>query len=422
MSILDILNELAADNSRIYKENILRREQNNELLKKVIVAALNPYINYYIKKIDHEPICTGEVDLEQTLNELEKLSTRQVTGNVARAFLNRVLNRCSKDDAEVVKRVLERDLRCGINVATVNKIWPGLVPTFDVMLADTDKSKIKFPAYAQIKMDGVRCHLYFDGRNALAFSRNGKPIDHKGKLDASARMLMKPGQTWDGELVCINPDSSFMPRQISNGIINKAIKGTISDEEADTITFTVWDIVDFSSTIPYEKRIRELEDIFHEKYTDGLKFRLIENRMVSSMQEAEEWFKEALLSGKEGIILKNTQAVWQPKRVKDLCKLKAEKEADLRVIGWEYGTGKNANRLGNLILGTDDGFLKVCVGTGFTDEQREEFTKDYMMGKIVTVRYNMKIRDESGAWSLFLPRFVEIRFDKDEPNKVDEID
>jgi hypothetical protein len=422
MSILDILNELAADNSRIYKENILRREQNNELLKKVIVAALNPYINYYIKKIDHEPTCTGEIDLEQTLNELEKLSTRQVTGNVARAFLNRVLNRCSKDDAEVIKRVLERDLRCGINVATVNKIWPGLVPTFDVMLADTDKSKIKFPAYAQIKMDGVRCHLYFDGKNALAFSRNGKPIDHRGKLDASARMLMKPGQTWDGELVCINPDSSFMSRQISNGIINKAIKGTISDEEADTITFTVWDIVDFSSTIPYEKRIRELEDIFHEKYTDGLKFRLIENRMVSSIEEAEEWFKEALLSGKEGIILKNTQAVWQPKRVKDLCKLKAEKEADLRVIGWEYGTGKNANRLGNLILGTDDGFLKVSVGTGFSDEQREEFTKDYMMGKIVTVRYNMKIRDETGAWSLFLPRFVEIRFDKDEPNKVDEID
>jgi ATP-dependent DNA ligase len=421
MSILDILNELASVSNRSAKEAILKREQYNSDLKKVIVAALNPYVNYYIKKIDHEPSCTGSIGIGQAILELENLTQRKVTGNAAKAFLNSILDACSKDDAEVVRRIIERDLKCGINVSTVNKIWHALVPTFDVMLADTDKSKIKFPAYAQVKMDGVRCHIYWDGNQALAFSRNGKPIDHKGKLNESARMLMSVGQTWDGELVCVNDDNTFMNRQTSNGIINKAIKGTITEDEADKIIFTTWDIVDFTSTIPYEKRLRSLTEAFDRNGSSAKKFRLIDNRMVSNMRQAEECFKEALMNGEEGIILKNIHSMWQPKRVKDLCKFKAEAEADLRVIGWEYGTGKNANRLGNLILGTDDGQLKVSVGTGFSDAQRDEYTQDAIMGKIVTVKYNTKIRDEFGAWSLFLPRFVEVRFDKDETNTINEL-
>lgn len=421
MSILGILNELASDNSRTRKEAILKREEHNSDLKKVFVAALNPYINYFIKKIDHTPVCSNSINIGYALLELDKLSTRKVTGNAAKAHLNYILGACSQDDAEVIRRVVVRDLRCGVDIATVNKIWPALIPTFDVMLAGTDRSKIRFPAYAQIKMDGVRCHIYFDGEQAKVFSRNGKLIDHKGKLDASAKALMVAGQTWDGELVCVNQDHTFMPRKTSNGIINKAIKGTISEDEADTIVFTTWDVVDFTSTIPYEKRIRQLEDSFKLNGGFAPKFRLIKNRLVSNMQQAEEVFKEALLAGEEGIILKNTQSVWQPKRVKDLCKFKAEQEADLRVIGWEYGTGKNANRLGNLIVSTDDGLLKVSVGTGFSDAQREEYTKECVLGKIAVVKYNMKIQDEFGAWSLFLPRFVEFRFDKDEANTLGEI-
>jgi hypothetical protein len=421
MSILSILEELAADNSRTYKESILKREYNNELLSRVIRAALHPYVNYYIKNITYKPICTGTISLDEALIALDKLSSRIVTGNEARDYLCEILDECTEDDAEVIFRVIDRDLKCGVNVATVNKIWHRLVPTFDVMLADTDKSKIIFPAYAQIKMDGVRCHILFDGEFAHAFSRNGKLIDHKGALDKSARALMKKGETWDGELVCVNPDMTYMSRQISNGIINKAIKGTITEKEAESITFTAWDIVDETSTIPYEQRFKKLEDAFMLNGVFAPKFRLIENRVVSNMKEAEEWFKEALMDGQEGIILKNIQSVWQPKRVKDMCKFKAENEADLKVIGWEYGTGKNSKRLGNLVLSTEDGLLTVSVGTGFSDAQRDEYTKEMMLGKIVTVKYNMKIKDDNGNWSLFLPRFVEIRNDKDEANKLDEL-
>ena len=421
-AILPILDELSSTSSRNEKEKILSREKCNEELKRVLVAALNPYINYFIKKIDHEPKCTGSICLSQAIEELKNLSQRKVTGNAAKKFLAGILDACSPDDAEVVKRIIDRDLRCGINTATVNKIWPGLIPTYQVMLADTDKTKIKFPAYAQIKMDGVRCHLHWDGNEAIAMTRNGKIIDHKGKLDESARAMMKEGETWDGELVCVNDSGAIMNRQLSNGIINKGIKRTISEEEAEKIIFIAWDIVDTTSTIPYEKRIRELEKRFDEKKDQAKKFKIIENFLVSDLEQAEEYFKKALERGEEGIILKNINSVWVPKRSKDLCKFKAEKEADLIIIGWEKGTGKNVNRLGNIIAATSDNKLKVSIGSGFSDSQRDEYAIDEIIGKVVTVKYNSKIQNENGEWSLFLPRFVEFRFDKDEANTFDEIE
>jgi hypothetical protein len=65
--------------------------------------------------------------------------------------------------------------------------------------------------------------------------------------------------------------------------------------------------------------------------------------------------------------------------------------------------------------------VRVGVGSGFSDKQRKELTPDAILDKIVTVRYNVKIQDEKGGWSLFLPRFIGIREDKDVANSFEEL-
>ena len=47
----DILTELESDNSRLFKEEILRKNLDNETLKRVLKAALDPYTQYYQRKI-----------------------------------------------------------------------------------------------------------------------------------------------------------------------------------------------------------------------------------------------------------------------------------------------------------------------------------------------------------------------------------
>jgi ATP-dependent DNA ligase len=82
------------------------------------------------------------------------------------------------------------------------------------------------------------------------------------------------------------------------------------------------------------------------------------------------------------------------------------------VVDWEEGTGKNKGRLGALVCETSDGVIRVNVGSGYSDEQRAEFDKK-VIGKIITVRYNARIKERSGeSESLFLPRFIELREDK----------
>lgn len=243
MSILNIIEEIAATSSRLTKESILKREFSNETLKHVISAAYNPYINYWIKKIPEYTRSAHHSSLDAGIDALSMIANRTYTGRLGIDYLESVLSDLEQDDAIVMERIIERDLRAGISASTVNKIWAGLIPTFDVMLSHKDISGIKYPAIAQTKMDGARCHLYFDGVIATAFSRSGKPFNLHGVLDETAKKLMFKDETWDGELLFYK-DGHALDRKTSNGLAAKANKGTLSKEECLNVRFIPWDIVD----------------------------------------------------------------------------------------------------------------------------------------------------------------------------------
>lgn len=424
MTIFDILNELAADNSRLAKEAILRREIKNDLLRDVMEAAYNPMVNYWQVKLPSYVRNTKiTLSLKEALRQLNTLSSRKLTGNAAIDHLTTVLSYCEDADAIVIGMVIQRDLRCGVSEATINKIWPGLIPTFDVMLAHKDTSGIKYPAFAQVKFDGGRCHLMFDGSSAIAYSRNGKVIDFCGALDASARLLMKEGEVWDGEIVFRDENGKFLDRKASNGLFNKGVKNTIKPEEAKYATFIAWDIVDFSSTKIYEDRYDEYIrrwDHLTDTQKKSSNIWVAEAKVIKSEQEGIDFYDHCIKHGHEGAILKNIKAVWQPKRTKDLGKMKGEEEADLIVVAWELGTGKNKGKLGALVCETQDHKLRVNVGTGFKDDERND--PNFYLDKIVTVKYNQIIKDKkSDVYSLFLPRFIEVRQDKRVANSFGEL-
>lgn len=425
MTILSILDQLQANSSTLEKQNILKNNE-SDLLKRVLRLTYDSALNFYIKKIPpFESSNTPTFCLDDALDLIEKkLTTRDITGNNAFFALQNCLISLPSDDAEVLSRVIERDLKVGINTKLINKVFPGLISEMEVMLADSDLSRIKYPAICQPKLDGLRAHITRRGDSIFIVTRNGKLIDDLDQLKDSAMALMYDGETWDGEIVCVdkNDPNIFSDRKTSNGILNKSIRGTITSKEAALMRFNTWDIID--SIIPYSLRLWILRQRFDSIcYNPGLKFYPILGKVVESYEEAMEIYDNEIAKGNEGVILKNMNAKWVPKRSKDLCKIKEIKDCDLRVIGWEIGTGKNANRLGNLILSSEDAQLEVAVGTGFSDDQRDFFTKDYVMGKIAAIQYNqiIKAKNTDSKYSLFLPRFIEFRDDKDVANILKEI-
>ena len=417
--IIDILNELASTSSRLEKEAILKREVNNELLKKVFFLAYDPFTQFYQRKIPaYEKNNTAHAaSLESMLPSLNDLSSRSVTGNAAIDRLTSILEVVCGAESEVIERIIKKDLKCGASESTANKIWPGLIHEYPCMLCTPFDQKIvdkfSFPAYAQLKMDGMRFNAIVKDGKCEFRSRNGKEIQLLGYLEMEF-LTLSGGQdvVFDGELL-VMVEGSILDRQTGNGILNKAVKGTISSSEAQLVCATVWDVIDYETfkigkgKLSYQTRFSVLESMSLPR-----KVRLVESRVVASFEEAQKIFEEYLAQGQEGIILKDMSGVWEDKRVKTQVKFKAELDCDLKIVGIQPGTGKYEGLVGALLCESEDGIIKVDVGSGLSDIDRKDFTKNSPVGKIAAVVYNARIKNKQGEESLFLPRLMEIREDK----------
>ena len=439
MNILTILDIIASDAGRNFKIDYLKIHKDNVQLRHVIYLALDPYTQFFIRKIPSYKTEVGRmddrIDLDIAMAMLGKLSSREVTGHAAIDHLRDILARCNADDAKVIERIIEKDLKCGVSDATANKVWPGLIPEYPCMLCSPYEQKlvdkIEFPAFVQLKMDGMRFNAIVRGGKCEFRSRNGKLIDIPSSLFPQPFVSLAEhygeDMVFDGELLVVDEAGKPLDRKTGNGILNKAVKGTMSSIEATSIRATLWDGIPYEAFVegkfdePYIVRIGKLSNgISHVKNlrSYGYMFDIINHRVVHSQHEAQKMFELFLGEGQEGIILKDRYGKWEDKRVKHQIKYKGEFECDLVCVDWEEGTGKNKGRLGALQLESACGQLKVGVGSGFTDEDRDTIGRD-VVGKIVTVKYNAIVDDKrTGTKSLFLAIFLEVREDKTTANTL----
>jgi ATP-dependent DNA ligase len=423
MEIIDLLDDLAANPSRNYKTDKLKEHEDNKVLREVVRLALDPFTQFYIRKIPKYE-AKGNGCLMEAMDKLFELSNRLVTGNAGVEHLTQVLTSLSPKNAMVIERIIAKDLKCGVSTATANDVWMGLIKEYPCMLASGYEEKlvdkIQWPAMVQLKMDGMRFNAIVRDGKCEFKSRNGKTIDLLGNLEQEFVELSNGVDcVFDGELV-VSYFDGLMDRQTGNGILNKAIKGTISDTEASLVRACIWDYIPYMYFVdgycptPYKDRFA--------KFKWGIDFpkkiQLVQSIIVETLEEARTKFEEYYNAGQEGIILKDMNSPWEDKRAKHQIKFKGELECDLKVVGVEEGTGKYVGKLGALICESEDGVIKVKVGSGFNDEDRETIKEQSVIGKVVAVKYNARIRSKHEDESLFLPIFVEIREDKTEADKA----
>jgi len=417
-NILSILTRLETAPGRLEKEEILKQNSDNKLLRDTFRLALDPTINFYIKKVP-DPIVSSNVNsLEQGLNTLESdLATRRFRGHEAIRHLAYTLGGLEPDDREVIKRVIGRGLKCGVSDGTVEKVWPYLRLSYPCMLVSSmnEKTKLKFPMMAQTKMDGMRFNAIVENGAVTYRSRNGKELDLKGVLDDDF-LTRADGfdVVFDGELLIWGTDGKPVDRKTGNGLLTKFQRDTGTFQIAERIRAVIWDRIPLSDfrmgtcVIPCQTRWSMM---VAGPSTD--KVRVAKTTMVNTIKVAQELYQEKLAEGEEGIILKDPAGYWEDKRVKHQTKMKAELEADLKVTGYNPGTGKYLGKIGSLIVESADGKVQTSVGTGLSDEQRSLDFEEFC-SKIVSIKYNALISDKkTNIKSLFLPVFIEVREDKD---------
>ena len=415
-----VIQELESDNSRLKKEAIIRRESDAENIRffNGVGSALDGFRTFGIQKVpiskkDGPGITQTEFD-----DVFKQMEERQLTGDSMRGMVQDLCDRSKMEEwNDWYRRILIKDLRCGVTHKTINKHSTMKVPVFECMLADDSKKhekKMTGDVYVEPKLDGVRvitiCDV--DKDEVRMYSRNGKELNNFPKiLEQFDSVLdqMAESMVFDGEVM--SDDFQTLMREIHR-------KGGAKTDDAVLNVFDCLPLEAFKEG-GYAGSLTVRKGMLNE-YEFGPNISKVEYvRMNLSEDDGQKMFadynKLCIDKGFEGIMVKPMGGVYECKRSSLWLKVKPFIEVSLKVIDTEEGTGRNAGKLGALIVeGTDmDKFIKTNVGSGLTDNDREEFwkAKDKLIGQIVEIRADAitQNQDTKDEWSLRFPRFLRFR-------------
>ena len=415
-----IIQELESDNSRLKKEAIIRRESDADNIRFFDGAcmALDGFRTWGIQKVPVAKKDGPGIPEAEFLSVLKQMEERQLTGKSMTGMVQDLCDRSKMEEwNDWYRRILIKDLRCGVTHKTINKHSTMKVPVFECMLADDSKKhekKMVGEVIVEPKLDGVRvitiCDV--DKDEVKMFSRNGKELSNFPKiLQQFDSMLdqMSESMVFDGEVM--SDDFQTLMREIHR-------KGGAKTDDAILNVFDCLPLEDFKEGecgLSITKRKQLLDD-----YNFGPNISKVEVvKMNLSDEDGQKQFadynKMCIDRGFEGIMVKPIGGIYECKRSSLWLKVKPFIEVSLKVIDTEEGTGRNVGKLGALIVeGTDmDKFIKTNVGSGLTDSDRETFwkAKDKLIGQIVEVRADAitQNQDTTNEWSLRFPRFLRFR-------------
>ena len=370
------------------KAAVLTKYKDVELLRQVLAYTYEPLQMYYIKKLPWQG--RGILTLENTawMSLLKLLHNGTYSGQAAKDKVKNFIELLTYEDGEILKNIISKDLRCGISVATITKVWPGLVSNFGVMRAKAYEVRRHTDTYyMSLKIDGLR-GVYRAGQ---LYTRNGHVIQGvQHLLDA----LKDSPWDLDGELSI--PGSHF---QATSGNIR-------SFDNSPDVIFSVFDLP--SHTDRFSVRYTDLVDHVDTELKHP-NIKLVKHVLTNDAEKIQSTFTKAIAAGYEGLVLKTPDHLYQNKRSSDWLKIKLNEDEDLPVVGFFEGEGRLAGTLGGIIVQRDNGVL-VRVGSGFSDADRNEVwgNREHFIDMIAEVQYH----EETPDGSLRHPRFKTFRGDK----------
>ena len=431
----DWIRDLESSDSRLHKERVIEKalmaaklgSANAQCFLFNCYQAYNPYYTFHVKQVpESEGIEHAENPWPVFWGLLEGLRTRSFSGHRARDAIVETMKRFdSLEWNNLCRRVLIKDLRCGISEKTLNKVlgkteWK--IPVFSCQLAQdsTDQpKKLKGIKRLECKLDGVRVLAVVQGSDVTLYSRNGKQFENFPQIAEAIEEHRKAffniphgGRfVLDGEIV----GESFQK------LMKQAHRK--SDAVTDGMVYHVFDIIPLDSFVEGHynaqqyKRIEMLERVRALLPEDGPI--QIMNGLDVDLDTAEghdimqRYAEAAVEGGFEGIMIKSMDAPYLCKRTDSWMKWKPTITVDLKIVGFEQGTGRNADRLGAIICEGDDNGRHICVnvGSGLSDGDRDEYwrSRDLLLGHLVEIQADAVTQNQDGSYSLRFPRFLRFR-------------
>ncbi|GAA2869882.1 ATP-dependent DNA ligase [Streptosporangium fragile] len=221
------------------------------------------------------------------------------------------------------------------------------------------------------KLDGVRVQAHRIGDRVSVFTRTLDDITGQvPELVEAVSALPSGDLVLDGEVIALRPDGRPEPFQVTSGRVSSRTdvarvreKTPLSVFFFDALRVDGEDLLD----LPGETR--------HAALASAVPAELVTPRLVTGdPAEGEAFFKDAIRSGHEGVVVKSLRTPYAAgRRGAGWIKVKPRHTLDLVVLAAEWGHGRREGRLSNLHLGARDpetgGFVMLGkTFKGLTDE------------------------------------------------------
>ena len=438
------IRDLESSDSRIHKEKVIEKALMAARLGSAdaqcflfnCYQAYNPFYAFNVRQVPETTGLTGRDNpWPRFWALLEDLRTRGISGHRARDAIQECADEFDSDEwNSLARRVLIKDLRCGVSEKTINKVVGKTeyrIPVFSCQLAQdsTDQpKKLRGIKRLECKLDGVRVLAVVSGDACTLYSRNGKEFENFPQIAEAIldnRKAFQYGRGTGGHFV--------LDGEIVGESFQKLMKQAHrkSDAKTDNMVYHIFDILPLDALKEGHCNLQQYKRI---EWIDSAKTQLMDTDCLRIMTGLDvdldtaeghdimnRYAQDCVAEGFEGIMIKSLDAPYECKRSDSWMKWKPTISVDLNIVGFEEGTGRNAGRLGAIICEGDDNDRRIYVnvGTGFSDALRDEYwtNRDHLLGHLVEVQADAVTQNQDGTYSLRFPRFLRFR-DFDAGEKV----
>ena len=401
MMISDILASIQAAPGSNAKMDILRRPKGNRILVAALRMGHDPFTPFHVVKVpavsrkDRQSHVTEADRWDGFFSAASLCAERRVTGSAAVELMHQALCGATEDEERWMRRILKKHMSIGASEKTINKVIPGLVPTFEVQLAqkfEEKRLKGRKEVAVEPKLDGIRCLAIVRKGSVTMLARSGKQITNFDET-IGAQLLELGDGAYDGEIM--GRDFTALMRQAYR-------KDHVNVRDTyfalfDFLPLSEWDSKE--TALGCAERYRELRS----RVIPGLKWIRVVPRSVvpPNWSSIKDLHDEYVAQGYEGAMVKDTTAPYRFGRGTEVMKLKAFHDVDLEIEGFIEGTGKHEGKLGSVVVSYEG--VEVQVGSGWSDELREVVWSDReaFLGRVIEVRYQEVTPDGSLRFPTF---------------------
>ena len=407
------IEESNSTNSNSDKLAVIEKYKNQPDLLKVLQYTYDTFKQYGVTSANckkRSDLCMPFTPYSNIFELLDALANRDLTGHDAIETVNGFVEE-NKLYEDVIWNIIDRNLKTRSTVSMINKVIPGLIPTFDVALAkaydEKTQKKVNWKDgwFVSRKLDGVRCLTVIDMFGEVKFfSRQGKEFLTLDNLKMDIKALGLTNTVFDGE-VCIvdeNMNEDFA------GIIKEIKRKDHTIQNPYYYIFDMLDLEDFNdktSKDNFANRLVNLRNTVEETRMVGILEQLECNDIIFDLM-----MEKSKKGGWEGLMLRKN-STYKGKRSDEILKVKQMFDDEYVVVDLENdyhrvivdGQEIEEMMLKNVII--EHKGNRVQVGSGFSHEQRRHFYEnpDEILGKQITVQYFEETTNKNGTHSLRFP-------------------